>query len=142
MKTIQKKSVCKVSDRAYRIIFLKCMKEMIDRGVPVDIFAMTLLAVQKYLETGFPPIGGDELIMELFHTFQPEMDLAMRRAASARKAAETRRNKKQSEQHPQSGEQTPEPQEQPHHPLIPAEKATPAPSVQLVPSRAAPVTTA
>ncbi len=52
MKTIQKKSPCLVSDRAYRAIITNCVNVMTEKNVASDIFMAVILAVKEYLETG------------------------------------------------------------------------------------------
>lgn len=52
MKTIQKKSACLVSDRAYRAIITNCVNVMTEKNVAPDIFMAVILAVKEYLETG------------------------------------------------------------------------------------------
>ncbi len=114
MKTIQKKSTCLVSDRAYHAIMTNCLNIMTEKNVSPDIFMAVIMAVKEYLETGrlsHRPINRVRNILDLF---RPEIDRAIRRAASARKAADTRRKAKQ-----------PEP-EQPE-PEQPIQKNKPAP---------------
>ena len=97
MKTIQKKSTCLVSDRAYHAIMTKCLNTMTEKNVAPDIFMAVIMAVKEYLETGqlaHRPINRVRNILDLF---RPEIDRAIRRAASARKAADTRRKAKQPE---------------------------------------------
>ena len=91
MKTIQKKTTCKVSDRAYRAILTDCINVMTEKNVSPDIFMAVIMAVKEYLETGqlaHRPINRVRNILDLFRA---DIDRAIRRAASARKAAETRR---------------------------------------------------
>lgn len=95
MKTIQKKSACLVSDRAYRHILTDCINVMTQKGVAPDIFMAVIMAVKEYLETGqlaHRPINRVRNILDLFRT---DIERAIRRAASARKAAETRRKTSQ-----------------------------------------------
>ena len=97
MNTIQKKSICQVSDRAYRLILTNCINVMTEKGVSADIFAAVIMAVKEYLETGklaHRPINRVRNILDLFRA---DIDLAIRRAASARKAATTRRKKSEPE---------------------------------------------
>ena len=96
MKTIQKKSTCKVSDRAYRAILTDCINVMTEKNISPDIFMAVIMAVKEYLETGqlaHRPINRVRNILDLFRA---DIDRAIRRAASARKAAETRRRADQS----------------------------------------------
>ena len=97
MNTIQKKSICQVSDRAYRLILTNCINVMTEKGVSSDIFTAVIMAVKEYLETGklaHRPINRVRNILDLFRA---DIDLAIRRAASARKAATTRRKKSEPE---------------------------------------------
>ena len=97
MKTIQKKSACLVSDRAYRTILTDCINVMSQKGVAPDIFMAVIMAVKEYLETGqlaHRPINRVRNILDLFRA---DIERAIRRAASARKAADTRRKAKQPE---------------------------------------------
>ncbi len=94
MKTIQKKSTCLVSERAYRAIVTNCINVMTEKNVAPDIFMAVILAVKEYLEPGqlaHRPINRVRNILDLFRA---DIDRAIRRAASARKAADTRRNAK------------------------------------------------
>ncbi|MDE6496583.1 MAG: hypothetical protein K2L30_10150 [Duncaniella sp.] len=94
MKTIQKKSACLVSDRAYRHILTDCINVMTQKGVAPDIFMAVIMAVKEYLETGqlaHRPINRVRNILDLFRT---DIERAIRRAASARKAAESRRKER------------------------------------------------
>ena len=95
MKTIQKKSTCQVSDRAYRAIVTNCVNVMTEKNVSADIFMAVIMAVKEYLETGqlaHRPINRVRNILDLFRS---DIDRAIRRAASARKAAATRRKEDQ-----------------------------------------------
>ncbi len=95
MKTIQKKSICLVSDRAYRAIITNCVSVMTEKNVSPDIFMAVIMAVKEYLETGrleHRPINRVRNILDLFRA---DIDRAIRRAASARKAAATRRGETQ-----------------------------------------------
>ena len=95
MKTIQKKSACLVSDRAYRAIITNCISVMTEKNVSADIFMAVIMAVKEYLETGrlaHRPINRVRNILDLFRA---DIDRAIRRAASARKAAMTRRGETQ-----------------------------------------------
>ncbi len=103
MKTIQKKSACLVSDRAYRSILTNCINVMTEKNVSSDIFMAVIMAVKEYLETGqlaHRPINRVRNILDLFRA---DIDRAIRRAASARKAADTRRKAK----HPESEQPKP-----------------------------------
>ena len=125
MKTIQKKSTCLVSDRAYRAIITNCVNVMTEKNVSPDIFMAVIMAVKEYLETGrlaHRPINRVRNILDLF---RPEIDRAIRRAESARKAAATRRNKT----HP-----TPETETTSHQPPSRLQKAEPASRLHSVPS--------
>ena len=95
MKTIQKKSACKVSDRAYRHILTDCINVMTQKGVAPDIFMAVIMAVKEYLETGQLAHRPINRVRDIFSLFRPEIDRAIRRAASARKAACTRRKERQ-----------------------------------------------
>ncbi len=120
MKTIQKKSTCLVSDRAYHAIMTNCLNIMTEKNVSPDIFMAVIMAVKEYLETGrlsHRPINRVRNILDLF---RPEIDRAIRRAASARKAADTRRKAKQPEP------EQPEP-EQPIQKNKPAPRLYPSP---------------
>lgn len=120
MKAIQKKSICQVSDRAYRLILTNCINVMTEKGVSADIFAAVIMAVKEYLETGqlaHRPINRVRNILDLFRT---DIECAIRRAASARKAADTRRKAKQPEP------EQPEP-EQPIQKNKPAPRLYPSP---------------
>lgn len=97
MKTIQKKSACLVSDRAYRHILTDCINVMTQKGVAPDIFMAVIMAVKEYLETGKLAHRPINRIRNIFDLFRAEIDLAIRRAASARKAATTRRKKSEPE---------------------------------------------
>ena len=124
MKTIQEKPRLLVSDRAYCAIMSDCIKTLMAKGVLPHVFEVTIYVIQKYLESQVAPLNGDMFVMEFFRTFRPEMDRAIRRAAIARKAAETRRRKKQAEtqqQQPEPTAQQPEPARNKHPatPVIP-----------------------
>ncbi|HBI58606.1 MAG: hypothetical protein OSJ46_06795 [Duncaniella sp.] len=97
MKAIQKKSTCQVSDRAYRIILTNCINVMTEKGVSADIFAAVIMAVKEYLETGQLAHRMIQRVRNIFDLFRADIDLAIRRAASARKAAMTRRKKSEPE---------------------------------------------
>lgn len=97
MKAIQKKSICLVSDRAYRLILTNCINVMTEKGVSADIFAAVIMAVKEYLETGQLAHRPINRVRNIFDLFRAEIDLAIRRAASARKAATTRRKKSEPE---------------------------------------------
>ena len=143
MKTIQEKPRLLVSDRAYCAIMSDCIKTLMAKGVLPHVFEVTVYVIQRYLESQVAPLNGDMFVMEFFRTFRPAMDLAIRRSAIARKAAETRRRKKQAVE----TQQNPAPQpattdkEQPVPPVkeehttpqavpdsVPAEITSPAPS--------------
>lgn len=109
MNTIQKKSICLVSDRAYRAIITNCVNVMTEKNVSPDIFMAVIMAVKEYLETGrleHRPINRVRNILDLF---RDDIDRAIRRAASARKAAATRRNEKPSEPAPRVKKPNPAP---------------------------------
>ena len=95
MKTIQKKSTCLVSDRAYRAIVTNCINVMTEKNVSPDIFMAVILAVKEYLETGQFAHRPINRVRNIFDLFRADIDRAIRRAASARKAADTRRSAKQ-----------------------------------------------
>ena len=95
MKTIQKKSTCLVSDRAYRAILTDCINVMTEKGVAPDIFMAVIMAVKEYLETGQLAHRPINHVRNIFELFRPDIDRAIRRAASARKAAATRRGETQ-----------------------------------------------
>ncbi len=136
MKTIQAKPKLMVSDRAYCAIMSDCIKTLMAKGVLPHVFEVTIYVIQKYLESQIAPLNGDMFVMEFFRTFRPEMDRAIRRAAIARKAAETRRRKKQAEtqQQPEPTAQQPEPARNEHPATsvlpdpVPAEITSPPPS--------------
>ena len=95
MKTIQKKSACLVSDRAYRAILTNCINVLTQKNVAPDIFMAVILAVKEYLETGQLAHRPINRVRNIFDLFRADIDRAIRRAASARKAADTRRSAKQ-----------------------------------------------
>ena len=114
MKTIQKKSACLVSDRAYRTILTNCINVMTEKNVSPDIFMAVIMAVKEYLETGrlaHRPINRVRNILDLFRS---DIDRAIRRAASARKAAETRRKAA----HPETQQPEPKVKKQKHAPRL------------------------
>lgn len=128
MKTIQKKSTCLVSNRAYRTILTGCINVMTEKNVSPDIFMAVIMAVKEYLEIGrlaHRPINRVRNILDLF---RPEIDRAICRAESARKAAATRRNKTQP---------TPETDTTSHQPSSRLPKAEPAPRICSFPVTAA-----
>ena len=113
-----------VSGRAYCAIMSDCIKTLMAKGVLPHVFEVTVYVIQKYLESQVAPLNGDMFVMEFFRTFRPEMDRAIRRAAIARKAAETRRKKKQAEtqqQQPESSAPQPEPARN-EHPVPPVKE--------------------
>ena len=91
MKAIQKKSTCLVSDRAYRAIITNCINVMTEKNVSADIFMAVIMAVKEYLETGRLEHRPINRVRNIFDLFRADIDLAIRRATSARKAAATRR---------------------------------------------------
>ena len=125
-----------VSGRAYCAIMSDCIKTLMAKGVLPHVFEVTVYVIQKYLESQVAPLNGDMFVMEFFRTFRPEMDRAIRRAAIARKAAETRRRKKQAETRQQQQPAPPAPQPEParNEPPAPSVNEEPhAPSVILAP---------
>ncbi len=124
MKTIQAKPKLLVSDRAYCAIMSDCIKTLMAKGVLPHVFEVTVYVIQRYLESQVAPLNGDMFVMEFFRTFRPAMDLAIRRSAIARKAAETRRRKKQAETQQQQQPAPPAPQPEP------ARNEQPTPSVK------------
>ena len=91
MKTIQKKSACLVSDRAYRTIITNCISVMTEKNVSPDIFMAVIMAVKEYLETGQLAHRPINRVRNIFDLLRADIDRAISRAASARKAAATRR---------------------------------------------------
>ncbi len=120
-----------VSDRAYCAIMSDCIKTLMAKGVLPHVFEVTVYVIQKYLESQVAPLNGDMFVMEFFRTFRPEMDRAIRRAAIARKAAETRRRKKQAEtRQQQPAPPAPQPESaRNEQPLPPVKEEHPAVSV-------------
>ncbi len=97
MNTIQTKSACLVSDRAYRAIITNCINVMTEKNVSPDIFMAVILAVKEYLETGQFAHRPINRVRNIFDLFRADIDRAIRRATSARKAAATRRKEVQPE---------------------------------------------
>ena len=97
MKTIQKKSACLVSDRAYRVLITNCINVMTEKNVSPDIFMAVILAVKEYLETGQFAHRPINRVRNIFDLFRADIDRAIHRAASARKAAANRRKTDQPE---------------------------------------------
>lgn len=103
MKTTKKENPCRVSDRAYRTIISDVIDSMTGCKIDPFTFKQVVTAVRHYLTDG-KITGLGKKAKQIFERRLPELDLAIRRSATARAAAARRRTAKNT-----AGAEAPEP---------------------------------
>mgnify|MGYP006962101008 CR=1 FL=1 len=91
MKNITKENLCRVSDRAYRIIISDVIDSMTGCKIDPFTFKQVVTAVRHYLKPEGKPTGLGRKAKVIFDRLLPDLDRAIRRSATARAAAARRK---------------------------------------------------
>ena len=91
MKSTKKESLCRVSDRAYRIIISDVIDSMTGCKIDPFTFKQVVTAVRHYLKPEGKPTGLGRKAKVIFDRLLPDLDRAIRRSATARAAAARRK---------------------------------------------------
>ena len=91
MKSTKKETVCRVSDRAYRIIISDVIDSMTGCKIDPFTFKQVVTAVRHYLKPEGKPTGLGRKAKVIFDRLLPDLDRAIRRSETARAAAARRK---------------------------------------------------
>ena len=91
MKSTKKETVCRVSDRAYRIIISDVIDSMTGCKIDPFTFKQVVTAVRHYLKPEGKPTGLGRKAKVIFDRLLPDLDRAIRRSETARAAGRRRR---------------------------------------------------
>ena len=91
MKSTKKESLCRVSDRAYRIIISDVIDSMTGCKIDPFTFKQVVTAVRHYLKPEGKPTGLGRKAKVIFDRLLPDLARAIRRSETARAAAARRK---------------------------------------------------
>ena len=141
MKSTKKETVCRVSDRAYRIIISDVIDSMTGCKIDPFTFKQVVTAVRHYLKPEGKPTGLGRKAKVIFDRLLPDLDRAIRRSETARAAAARRKEAAKKTAEAEAAEvaavkeEKPEPAVKPERPDAGTQK--PAPETGIRPTRGA-----